>query len=62
MSGLDLPLSVIRQQIASAIDLVIQQSRLKDGSRKVTSVTEVSGMEGDTIVMTEIFKVRTNRC
>ena len=56
MSGLDLPLSVIRQQIASAIDLVIQQSRLKDGSRKVTSVTEVSGMEGDTIVMTEIFR------
>ncbi len=56
MSGLDLPLSVIRQQIASAIDLVIQQSRLKDGSRKVTSVTEVSGMEGETIVMTEIFK------
>lgn len=56
MSGLDLPLSVIRQQIASAIDLVIQQSRLKDGSRKVTSVTEVSGMEGETIVMTEIFR------
>ena len=56
MSGLELPLSVIRQQIASAIDLVIQQSRLKDGSRKVTSVTEVSGMEGDTIVMTEIFR------
>ena len=56
MSGLDLPLSVIRQQIASAIDLVIQQSRLKDGSRKVTSVTEVSGMEGDTVVMTEIFR------
>jgi len=56
MAGMELPLKVIREQIASAIDLIIQQSRMKDGSRKVTSVTEVSGMEGDTIVMTEIFK------
>ncbi len=56
MSGMDLPLKVIREQIASAIDLIIQQSRLKDGTRKVTSITEVSGMEGDTIVMSEIFK------
>lgn len=56
MSGMDLPLSVIREQIASAIDVIIQQTRLKDGSRKVTSVTEVSGMEGNTVVMTEIFR------
>ncbi len=56
MSGMELPLKVIREQIASAIDLVVQQSRLKGGSRKVTSVTEVSGMEGDTVVMTEIFR------
>jgi pilus assembly protein CpaF len=56
MSGMDLPVRVIREQIASAIDLIIQQTRLKDGSRKVTSITEVSGMEGDTIVMTEVFK------
>jgi pilus assembly protein CpaF len=56
MSGLDLPLKVIRQQIASAVDLIVQQSRLKDGSRKVTSITEVAGMEGDTVVMTNIFK------
>ena len=56
MSGMDMPLSVIRQQIASAVDLIVQQTRLKDGSRKVTSITEVSGMEGNTIVMTEIFK------
>lgn len=56
MSGMDLPVRVIREQIASAIDLIIQQTRLKDGTRKVTSITEVSGMEGDTIVMTEIFK------
>jgi pilus assembly protein CpaF len=56
MAGLDLPLKAIRQQIASAISLVIQLSRLKDGSRKVTSVSEIIGMEGDTITMQEIFK------
>jgi pilus assembly protein CpaF len=56
MAGMELPLKVIRGQIASAIDLIIQQSRLKDGTRKVTSITEVAGMEGDTISMTEIFK------
>lgn len=56
MAGMDLPIRVIREQVASAIDLIVQQSRLKDGSRKVTSVSEVAGMEGSTIVMTEIFK------
>ena len=56
MAGMDLPVKVIREQIASAIDLIIQQSRLRDGSRKVTSITEVAGMEGDTVVMTDIFK------
>ena len=56
MAGMDLPLKAIRQQIASAINLVIQLSRLKDGSRKVTSITEIIGMEGDTITMQEIFK------
>lgn len=56
MSGLEMPLKVIRTQIASAIDLIIQLSRLKDGSRKVTSITEVVGMEGDTVVLTDIFK------
>ena len=56
MSGMDLPLKVVRQQIASAVDLIIQQTRLKDGSRKVTAVTEVVGMEGDTVVMTDVFK------
>ena len=56
MSGMELPVRVIREQIASAIDLIIQQTRLKDGTRKVTSITEVSGMEGDTIVMSEVFK------
>jgi pilus assembly protein CpaF len=56
MSGMDLPLKVIRQQIASAVDLIIQQTRLRDGTRKVTAVTEVAGMEGDTVVMSDIFR------
>src|SRR5579884_1209857 len=56
MAGMDLPLKAIRQQIASAINLIIQLNRLKDGSRKVTSITEIIGMEGDTITMQEIFK------
>jgi pilus assembly protein CpaF len=56
MSGMDLPLKVVRQQIASAVDLIVQQSRLKDGTRKVTAITEVAGMEGDIVVLTDIFK------
>lgn len=56
MAGMDLPIKVIRQQVSSAVDLIVQQTRLKDGSRKVTAITEVAGMEGDTIVLTDIFK------
>ncbi len=56
MSGLELPIKVIREQIASAVDLIVQQSRVRDGSRKVTQISEVVGMEGDTVVMTDIFK------
>jgi pilus assembly protein CpaF len=56
MAGMELPLKVIREQIASAVDIIIQQSRLRDGSRRVTSITEIAGMEGDTVVMTDIFK------
>ena len=56
MAGMELPLKVIRQQIASAVDLVVHQSRLKNGHRKITAISEVAGMEGDTIVMTDIFK------
>ncbi len=58
MAGMEMPLSVIRQQIASAVDLIVQQSRLRDGSRKVTYITEVAGQEGETIVMTDIFKFK----
>jgi len=53
---MDLPLKVVRQQISSAVDLIVQQTRLKDGNRKVTSITEVAGMEGETIVLTDVFK------
>ena len=56
MSGLDLPVRVLREQIASAIDLIVQVTRLRDGARKVTQVTEVAGMEGDTVVLSDIFK------
>ncbi|HEY7035930.1 MAG TPA: CpaF family protein [Thermomicrobiales bacterium] len=55
MAGMDLPVRAIREQIAAAVDLIVQQERLKDGSRKITSVTEVQGMEGDVIVMQDIF-------
>jgi pilus assembly protein CpaF len=56
MAGIDLPIKVVREQIASAVDLVVQQARLRDGSRKVTQITELAGMEGDTVVLTDIFK------
>ncbi len=56
MAGMDLPLKVVRQQVSSAVDLIVQQTRLKDGQRKVTYVTEVAGMEGDIIVLSDIFK------
>jgi len=56
MAGMDLPLKVVRQQVSSAVDLIVQQTRLKDGQRKVTAVTEVAGMEGDIIVLTDVFK------
>lgn len=56
MAGMDLPLKVVRTQISSAIDLIVQQTRLKDGKRKVTAITEVAGMEGDVVVLTDIFK------
>lgn len=55
MSGLELPLKAIRQQIAGAIDLIIQCSRLKDGTRKIVNITEVQDLEGDVIVLQDIF-------
>jgi pilus assembly protein CpaF len=55
LGGVDLPIKAIREQISGALDLIIQQSRLKDGSRKITNITEVQGMEGDVIVLQDIF-------
>ena len=55
MAGMDLPAKAIREQIASAVNLVVQQTRLSDGSRKVTSITEIIGMQGDVVTMQEIF-------
>jgi pilus assembly protein CpaF len=55
MAGMDLPLKAIREQIASAVDLIVHQNRLKDGSRKIVNITEVQGMEGDVIVMQDVF-------
>lgn len=55
MAGMELPIKAIREQVASAIDLVVHQDRMRDGDRKVVQITEVSGMEGDVITMTDIF-------
>jgi pilus assembly protein CpaF len=55
MAGVDLPLRAIREQIASAVDLVVHQERMRDGTRKITAITEVQGMEGDVIVLQDVF-------
>jgi pilus assembly protein CpaF len=55
MAGVDLPLRAIREQVSSAVDLIVHQSRLKDGTRRITNITEVQGMEGDVIVMQDVF-------
>jgi pilus assembly protein CpaF len=59
MAGMDLPLPVIRRQVAGAVNLIIQQSRLKDGTRKIVQVTELQGMEGDQITLQDLFVYRT---
>ncbi|MDK2821781.1 MAG: pilus assembly protein CpaF [Clostridia bacterium] len=56
MAGMELPVKAIREQIASAIDIIVQQNRLRDGSRKITHITEVLNMEGETIVLQDIFR------
>jgi len=58
MSGMELPARAIREQISSAVNLIIQIQRLSDGSRKVTSITEVCGMQGDTVTLQEIFRFK----
>ena len=56
MSGIEMPLKAVRSQISSAVNLIVQASRLQDGSRRMTSITEITGMEGDVISMQEIFR------
>jgi pilus assembly protein CpaF len=56
MAGMDLPHRAIREQIASAVDLVVHQDRMRDGTRKITSISEVQGMEGDVITMSELYR------
>ncbi|XDA97459.1 CpaF family protein [Sulfitobacter sp. LCG007] len=56
MAGVEMPLKAVRSQIASAVNLIVQASRLQDGSRRMTSITEITGMEGDVISMQEIFR------
>jgi pilus assembly protein CpaF len=58
MSGMNLPIKAIRNQVASAIDIIIQQSRMQDGTRKITNITEVHGMENDVIVLQDIYKYK----
>ena len=55
MAGMDLPLRAIREQISKAIELIVHESKMRDGTRKVTNITEVQGMEGDVIVMQDLF-------
>ena len=58
MAGIEMPLKAVRSQIASAVNLIVQVSRLQDGSRRMVSITEITGMEGDVISMQEVFKFR----
>ena len=55
MAGVDLPMRAIREQVAAAIQLIVHQSRMKDGSRRITHVTEITGMEGDTITVQDLY-------
>jgi pilus assembly protein CpaF len=55
MAGVELPIRAIREQVASAVDLIVHQARFKDGTRRVTHVTEVVGMEGDVITLQDLF-------
>src|SRR5207302_1711752 len=61
MAGYDLPLRAIRQQIASALDLIIHLERLEDGTRRVTAITEVQRMESDVITLQDLFEFRVER-
>lgn len=61
MAGMELPVKVIREQIRSAIQIIVQQARQPDGSRKIISITEVTGLEGETITIQELFRLRASK-
>mgnify|MGYP000270007970 CR=1 FL=1 len=61
MAGMELPIRAVRTQVSSAIDLILQQSRIRDGTRKITHITEVQGMEGDTIILQDLFRYVQDR-
>jgi pilus assembly protein CpaF len=61
MAGFDLPVKAIRQQVASALDLIVHLERLEDGSRRVTSITEVQRMESDVITLQELFEFKVDQ-
>jgi pilus assembly protein CpaF len=56
MAGIEMPIKAVRAQIASAVNLIVQASRLQDGSRRMVSISEVTGMEGEVITMQEVFR------
>ena len=58
MSGIELPSKALREQIASAVDIIVQQTRFKDGSRRITSIVEVDGIENDVILLNRLFEFR----
>jgi pilus assembly protein CpaF len=58
MAGMDLPIGVVRRQIVSAVDIIVQLSRIKDGSRKITQITEIQGMEGENVTLQDLFIYR----
>jgi pilus assembly protein CpaF len=55
MAGMDLPVRAIREQITHAINIIVQQSRMRDGSRRITKISEITGLEGETIVMQDLY-------
>jgi pilus assembly protein CpaF len=60
MAGMDLPIRAIREQIRSAVQVLVQQTRFASGARKVTSITEITGMESDTLMTQELFRWRND--
>jgi pilus assembly protein CpaF len=58
MAGFDLPIRAIREQIGSAVQVLVHAARMRDGSRKITYISEIAGMEGDKVVMQEIFRFK----